>query len=126
MAWTERTRFARAVCVALMAGLMGASGAGLAQNPPTPSTASSPPMFKDADLPLGEKLIAQHKCSECHARKWSDDGNAIYRPLGRINTPEALRGMVDYCSTQLSLNLFPEEVDAIAAVLNRDHYRFKR
>ena len=32
--------------------------------------------------------------------------------------------MVDYCSTELNLGLFPEEVTAIAAVLQRDHYRF--
>jgi hypothetical protein len=33
--------------------------------------------------------------------------------------------MVEQCSLQLNLQLFPEEVDAIAAVLNRDHYKFK-
>ena len=32
--------------------------------------------------------------------------------------------MVDYCSTELNLGLFPEEVTAVAAVLQRDHYRF--
>ena len=81
-------------------------------------------LFKDADLNLGEKLIVQHKCNQCHAQKWADDGKAIYRPKGRIDTPGALRGMVEQCSLQLNLSLFPEEVTAIAAVLNRDHYRF--
>ena len=52
------------------------------------------------------------------------DGSAIYRPQGRINTAGALRGMVDYCSTELNLQLFPEDVTAVAAVLQRDHYRF--
>jgi hypothetical protein len=33
--------------------------------------------------------------------------------------------MVEMCSVELKLALFPEEVVAIAAVLNRDHYRFK-
>jgi len=33
--------------------------------------------------------------------------------------------MVEMCSTQLNLQLFPEEIEAVAAVLNRDHYRFK-
>ena len=56
--------------------------------------------------------------------RWVGDGTSIYRPKGRINTPGALRGMVDYCSTELKLSLFPEEVMAIAAVLNRDHYKF--
>jgi hypothetical protein len=52
------------------------------------------------------------------------DGSAIYRPQGRINTARLLHSMVEMCSEQLKLTLFPEEVVAIAAVLNRDHYRF--
>jgi hypothetical protein len=81
-------------------------------------------IFKDADLPLGEKLIKEHACSACHIRKVGGDGSAIYRPAGRINTPGALRGMVDMCSNELNLGMFPEEVTAVAAVLQRDHYRF--
>ena len=80
--------------------------------------------YADADLALGEKLIRDHDCSACLARKVGGDGASIYRPQGRINTPGALRGMVDYCSTELNLQLFPEEVNAVAAVLQRDHYRF--
>jgi hypothetical protein len=86
--------------------------------------AQAPELFRDADLVLGRKLIQEHGCSECHARKVGGDGTAIYRPKGKINTPGALRGMVDYCSTELNLGLFPEEVTAVAAVLQRDHYRF--
>jgi len=82
------------------------------------------PLFNGADLPLGIKLIAEHQCSACHARRVGGDGSALYRPQGRINTPGLLRGMVDYCSTELNLGLFPEEVTAVAAVLDRDHYRF--
>ena len=88
------------------------------------AAAQTPALLKDADLKLGEKLIAQHKCNQCHAQKWTDDGKAIYRPKGRVNTPALLQGMVERCSTQLNLSLFPEEVTAMAAVLNRDHYRF--
>jgi len=80
--------------------------------------------YADADLALGEKLIRDHQCSACHVKKVGGDGSAIYRPAGRINTPGALRGMVDYCSTELNLGLFPEEVTSVAAVLQRDHYRF--
>ena len=82
-------------------------------------------IFKGADLALGSRLIAEHKCAQCHVGKVGGDGSAIYRPQGRINTAGLLRGMVDLCSTQLNLQLFPEEVTAVAAVLNRDHYRFK-
>jgi hypothetical protein len=44
---------------------------------------------------------------------------------GRISSPSFLRGMVEMCNTDLSLGLFPDEVNSIAAVLNRDHYKFK-
>ncbi|MDO5693678.1 MAG: hypothetical protein Q4G70_14590 [Pseudomonadota bacterium] len=88
------------------------------------AAAQGPAIFKEADLKLGEKLIVENKCSECHAKKWADAGNAIYRPKGRINTPGLLRGMVEQCNTELNLGLFPEEVTSVAAVLNRDHYRF--
>lgn len=82
-------------------------------------------IFKDADLALGEKLLAEHQCAQCHAKQVGGDGSAIYRPQGRINNAGLLRAMVENCSTRLNLQLFPEEVTAIAAVLNRDHYRFK-
>jgi len=92
-----------------------------AQQPPQPPALAT---YADADLALGEKLYREHRCAECHARRVGGDGSAIYRPQGRINTLGALRGMVDYCSTELNLGLFPEEVTAVAAVLQRDRYRF--
>lgn len=82
-------------------------------------------MFAGADLQLGQSLIAQHKCEACHIQKVGGNGSAIYRPAGRINTPGYLRGMVEQCNTELNLGLFPDEVHAVAAVLNRDHYKFK-
>jgi hypothetical protein len=33
--------------------------------------------------------------------------------------------MVEQCNLELNLTLFPDEVTAISAVLNRDHYRFR-
>lgn len=82
-------------------------------------------LYKDADLPLGQKLLREHRCAECHSRKVGGDGSAIFRPAGRINSPGLLRGMVEQCNTEMNLSLFPEEVTSISAVLNRDHYRFK-
>ncbi len=86
---------------------------------------AQPAIFKDADIPLGQKLIADNKCVACHVSKVGGDGSAIYKPLGRINSPAFLRGMVEQCNTELNLGLFPEEVSSVAAVLNRDHYKFK-
>ncbi len=82
-------------------------------------------IFKDADLAQGEQLIRQHRCTECHTRRVGGDGSAIYRPAGRIHTPGFLRGMVEQCNTELNLGMFPDEVSSVAAVLNRQWYRFK-
>lgn len=96
---------------------------------PVPAAQAQQPsaaeLYRDADLALGAKLIKEHRCAECHVRRVGGDGRAIYRPAGRINTPGFLRGMVEQCNTEMNLGLFPEEVTAIAAVLNRDHYKFK-
>jgi hypothetical protein len=92
---------------------------------PCTAMAQGAPIFRDADLALGQKLIQEHKCSDCHARRVGGDGSAIYRPKGRINNAGALRGMVEYCNTELGLSLFPDEVSAMAAVLDRDHYHFE-
>jgi mono/diheme cytochrome c family protein len=82
-------------------------------------------IYKGADLALGEKMIAEHKCVACHVSKVGGNGNAIYKPKGKINNAGLLRGMVEMCNTQMNLGMFPEEVNAVAAVLNRDHYKFK-
>jgi len=98
-------------------GVLLAAGLGWAQ--------PAAELFKDADVKLGERLIREHRCVECHQRRVGGDGSSIYRPAGRIGTPGLLRGMVEQCNTDMNLGLFPDEVSAIAAVLNRDHYRFK-
>jgi hypothetical protein len=98
--------------------------AGLAWQPAR-AQASAAELFKDADLALAQKLMDEHRCAACHARQFGGDGSSIYRPQGRVNAPGFLRGMVEQCNTELNLGLFPEEVTAIAALLNRDHYKFK-
>jgi mono/diheme cytochrome c family protein len=90
-----------------------------------PQAMAQPAIFKGADLQLGEQLVSEHHCAACHARRVGGDGSAIYNPQGRINTPAFLRGMVEQCNTELNLGMFPEDVNAVAAVLNRDHYKFK-
>jgi cytochrome c553 len=99
-----------ALCLALAAPLAAAQGADI---------------FKDADMALGEKLIAEHNCVQCHTKQVGGDGSSIFKPLGRINNAGLLRGMVEMCNTNLNLGMFPEEVSSVAAVINRDHYKFK-
>ena len=66
---------------------------------------------------LGESLLKTHNCAGCHGRHMNGPVDDIYNPKGKVNTPGALRGMVDMCSNELNLH-------AVAAVLNRDFYRF--
>ncbi len=89
------------------------------------TTAAEPAIFKEADLKLGEQLMVQNKCSQCHISKVGGDGSAMYKPKGRINEPGLLRGMVEQCNSTLNFQMFPDEVTSVAAVLNRDHYKFK-
>ncbi len=110
-----------AVAALLGAGLLAAGARVLATEP----AGSAAALFREADLAQGEQLIREHKCDACHARKTGGDAAAIYRPRGRVNTPSALRGMVEQCNLELNLSLFPDEVTSVSAVLNRDHYRFK-
>jgi hypothetical protein len=86
---------------------------------------AEPAIFKGADLKLGEQLIAQGKCTQCHISKVGGNGSAMYKPKGKINEAGLLRGMVEQCNSMLNLQMFPEEVTSVAAVLNRDHYKFK-
>ncbi len=109
----------------LRAAWLGACLAGGLPAQAADAPGSAAVLFREADLAVGEKLIREHKCSECHARKFGGDGSPIYRPEGRINTPAALRGMVEQCNLELNLAFFPDEVTSISAVLNRDYYRFK-
>ena len=87
------------------------------------ATAQSAAIFEGADLALGKQLIEEKKCAACHRAKFGGDGSAVYRPGERIATAGALRGMVEQCNTELGMGLFPEEVNAIAAVLNQRHYQ---
>ena len=82
-------------------------------------------IFVGADKALGKQLMDEKKCAACHAAKFGGDGTAVYSPGKRLKTSSALRGMVEMCNTEMNLGLFPEEVTAIAAVLNARHYQFR-
>lgn len=109
-----RPRLPRAASAALLGLLFGQAG-----------LHAEPAIYQGADLALGRKLIQENRCDACHADKTGGKPHAIYRPGGRLTNAGHLRGMVEQCNTELNLGLFPEDVTAIAAVLNREHYRFK-
>lgn len=86
---------------------------------------AQPSIFKGADLERGQQLMREAQCEACHTRHVGGNGTDIYNPKGRIQTAGLLRGMVEYCSTQLNLGFFPEDSTDVAAALNRLYYRFK-
>jgi hypothetical protein len=126
-----RAPFVAAAVAALCAAAAVAAVAAGPASSPVPATpaapaapAAVPAVFRGADLALGERLIRANRCSQCHASQVGGDGSDIYDPGGKVRTPGALVAMVQGCATKLNLPWFPEEVVAVAAVLNRDHYHF--
>lgn len=110
------TRKTLAICLLAISAVV-ASNLAVAQS-------SVPKIFADADLELGTELIEEHKCTACHISKVGGDGMSVYKPGQRLTTAGFLRGMVEQCNTELGLGMFPEDVSSVAAVLNRDHYKF--
>jgi hypothetical protein len=120
-----RAPFVAAAVAALCAAAAVAAGSASSPVPAAPAApAAVPAVFRGADLALGERLIRANRCSQCHASQVGGDGSDIYDPGGKVRTPGALVAMVQGCATKLNLPWFPEEVVAVAAVLNRDHYHF--
>jgi mono/diheme cytochrome c family protein len=92
---------------------------------PLASFASASP-FEGADEAAGQALHSD-KCVACHESKYSgEEGSAIYlRPDRRVNTVSQLKTQLTACTTQLSLDLFPEDEDNIGAYLNNHYYHFE-
>jgi len=65
------------------------------------------------------KSLQQENCMRCH-----DDG--VYtRDERKVTTLDALRQQVQRCETNLDLQWFPEDVDAVIEYLNTSFYKFK-
>ncbi len=65
------------------------------------------------------KSLQQKNCMSCH-----DDG-MYTREERRITTLDALRHQVQRCETNLNLQWFPEDVDAVIEYLNTTFYNVK-
>jgi mono/diheme cytochrome c family protein len=65
------------------------------------------------------KSLQQDNCMSCH-----DDG-MYTREERRVTTLDALRQQVQRCETNLNLQWFPEDVDAVIEYLNTSFYKFK-
>lgn len=58
-------------------------------------------------------------CETCH-------GEAFYTRADRkVHSYRALEAFVEGCSTNLDVGWFPDEVEAVAAWMNKTYYRFE-
>lgn len=82
--------------------------------------------FPNADPKVGKKYFDEAKCDTCHVSLMGGDGNRIFtRPERKIKDAQALAKMVRFCVSQTGAGIFPEDIDHIAAYLNREFYKFK-
>ncbi len=82
--------------------------------------------FPKADPKSGQKHFNEAKCNACHASKFGGDGNRIFtRPERRVGDAQQLLKMVRFCVDQTGAGIFPEDIEHVAAYLNREFYKFK-
>ena len=73
----------------------------------------------------GRKLVAEKNCETCHHNKTLGDASAIYlRKDRKVTSLESLKTRVALCTTELNLQLFPDEEEHIVAFLNQTYYKF--
>ncbi len=86
----------------------------------------SPPARGAPDPAKGKRLMAEHGCDACHARRMNGDPAAIFLRKGRkVASLAQLKSQVAACNSGFGTGLFPEEEDDIVAYLNREYYKFK-
>ncbi len=72
-------------------------------------------MAADEDDP---HALHEQNCTQCH-------GTEVYtRTDRRIQSLAGLETQVETCNTNLNTGLFPEQVKAIATMLNDEYYQF--
>lgn len=83
--------------------------------------------FPKANPQTGKRLFDDAKCNACHNSLMGGDGNKIFtRPEHKVKDAPALLKMVRFCVAQTGAQVFPEDVEHIAAYLNRNFYKFER
>jgi hypothetical protein len=79
-----------------------------------------------AGLPAGATegvdahALIEKNCTSCH-------GSEVYtRPDRKMTSFSALKTQVEACNTNLNTQMFPEEVAAVATLLNEEYYKFEQ
>ena len=82
--------------------------------------------FPNADPNAGKKYFDEAKCNACHASIVGGDANQIFtRSERRIRDAQQLLKMVRFCVDRTGAGVLPEDIEHIAAYLNREFYKFK-
>jgi cytochrome c553 len=67
---------------------------------------------------IDAQALLQKNCTSCH-------GSEVYtRPDRKIHSLSALQQQVEFCNTNLDTKMFPDEVNAVANLLNKEYYKF--
>jgi len=83
--------------------------------------------FPKANAQTGKRLYDEAKCNACHNSLMGGDGSRIFtRPEHKVKDAQALLKMVRFCVNQTGAQVFPEDVEHIAAYLNQQFYKFQR
>ena len=62
--------------------------------------------------------LIEDNCTSCH-------GSEMYtREDRKVNSLDALNTQVQACNTNLNTDMSPEELEAIATLLNEEYYKF--
>lgn len=83
------------------------------------------PAAQAADAKRGEELH-NNQCISCHAARFGNNGSDIYtRTNRRVTSLAGLKKQVTRCRDNLKVVWFDEDVDDVAAFLNKRYYKFK-
>lgn len=69
---------------------------------------------------IDAQALVDKNCTSCH-------GSEMYtREDRKIGSFSALETQVEACNTNLDTGMFPEEVKAVATLLNQEYYKFEQ
>lgn len=71
------------------------------------------------------KSIHDENCSRCHVSMSGDNKRFYTRPDRKVDSFKKLKGQVNMCKSNLGLQWFDEEVDAVVKYLDNNFYKFK-
>jgi len=76
----------------------------------------------EADLKMGQELHEKH-CVACHIAK--HDATFYGRADRKATSVSGLQDWVRACASNFSLDWFDEEVNSVAAFINKEFYKFQ-